>query len=136
MAMAAAMSSAMRQRRSSTPHHEIRLIGEVRAQAGIQPGLRAGFPHLEVILQRVGRIGVCGRDAGAPRVAALLHFDELEPLGLIDVAIIHPHRRYRAAWYRDLERQGFLRAERLWRPMGTRRLVALGRLRSEEHTSE
>ena len=41
--------------------HVIGLAGEIRREAGIQPGaIRSRF-QLEVVLQRVGRIGVCRR---------------------------------------------------------------------------
>jgi len=69
---------------SRAAYDEVRLIGQASVQAGIEPDGPAGIVEFDVVEQRIGRIGVFGRDLSMPSPAPGGHLDGLIRVGLVD----------------------------------------------------
>ena len=66
---------------------EVGLVGEGVVEAGVHPGFAAAVCYFEVVLQRVGALGVFGGDGSCERVAGTGGRDRLPALGLADMAV-------------------------------------------------
>ena len=77
--------------RSSSPHDVIRLLSEIRAEAGIKHDVLSGAFDFEIVLDGVGGIDVGGGNGGLEFLSAWLHGNGLEALALINVAVIEAH---------------------------------------------
>src|SRR5262249_14113946 len=86
----------------SPPRDEIRRVRELRAEAGIQPHAFGILVQLEVVLQRILRLRIVGRNDAAVAVVAPLHFAGAPGLGLIDAAIVQADDSAVALLERDL----------------------------------
>ena len=90
---------------------EVGLIGEVGGKSRIEDGAGGGWGDLEIVGERVRRVGVIGGDAGVEAVGGELHGGGAPGFGLIGVAVIEE----------DLGRDGLTRG---WREREVHGLAA------------
>src|ERR1039457_3776313 len=76
--------------------------GEIRREAGVQPGAIRGRFQFEVVLERVRRVCVCAWDGGDVGRALAVHDGGLPTRGMAGVAVVEARRGEQAGPLRSM----------------------------------